>query len=138
VLKLALVHIGERLRDYRKRIGWSQDELADASGIPQTVISAIETGKTSDPGYLTVTLLATTMRMNFADLALGAIVDTMLEPTQPDPQLSLEERVAILEKDRTELRKQLKTALKSGREALALARKLQADQELDRTQGAAS
>ncbi len=138
MLKLALVHIGERLRDYRKRIGWSQDELADASGIPQTVISAIETGKTSDPGYLTVTLLATTMRMNFADLALGAIVDTMLEPTQPDPQLSLEERVAILEKDRTELRKQLKTALKSGREALALARKLQADQELDRTQGAAS
>lgn len=36
---------GEQLRARRRRLGWSQRELAGRSGVPQPVIAAAETGR---------------------------------------------------------------------------------------------
>jgi len=35
---------GTLLREWRERVGWSQSELATATGIPQSSVSKIETG----------------------------------------------------------------------------------------------
>ena len=38
-------HIGEAIRDQRKEQGLSQKQLAEQAGLPQNIISRIETGK---------------------------------------------------------------------------------------------
>jgi transcriptional regulator with XRE-family HTH domain len=41
--------LGEKLRQARRRHGLSQDQLADLAGVPQPVISRLETGKECNP-----------------------------------------------------------------------------------------
>lgn len=40
-----IMHVGHRIKVARKRLGWSQDQLARAVGTVQGVISGIESGK---------------------------------------------------------------------------------------------
>lgn len=42
------------LVDARGLVGWSQNQLADESGVKSTLISAVETGRTINPGYQSV------------------------------------------------------------------------------------
>lgn len=50
--------IREELARLREDHGWTQAELADASGVPQTTISNIESGHTQHPRADTVRALA--------------------------------------------------------------------------------
>src|SRR5947209_12975940 len=49
--------LGRRMADYRAKLGWTQQELADRIGISRVALSHLEAGMT-DPGERTVTLLA--------------------------------------------------------------------------------
>src|SRR4051812_3125482 len=49
--------LGRRIADYRAKLGWTQQELADRIGISRVAVSHLEAGM-SDPGERTVTLLA--------------------------------------------------------------------------------
>ena len=49
--------LGRRIADYRAKLGWTQQELADRIGISRVALSHLEAGMT-DPGERTVTLLA--------------------------------------------------------------------------------
>lgn len=73
------------LRDARGRKGWTQEELADASGVDQTTISRLETDERPNPTELTKQRLAK---------ALG-IAPSKLRFAEPEP----DESVAIA-KDR--------------------------------------
>ena len=61
------------LRATRERIGLSQYELAKHSGVPQAVISDIESGKTKAPRIDTLQRLAA---------ALHCTVDDLLAPSE--------------------------------------------------------
>lgn len=50
--------IGFRLQKARKRRGWTQEILADESGVSQTGISEIESGAITNPGIKTLSRLA--------------------------------------------------------------------------------
>jgi len=41
--------MNERLRDRRKNAGLTQDELADTSGVSQSMISSLEVGRITSP-----------------------------------------------------------------------------------------
>lgn len=57
--------IAERLKLKRAELGLTTRELADLSkGVSQTAISQIERGSTSNPGILTVTLLANALAVD--------------------------------------------------------------------------
>ena len=43
----AVSGLGARVRQLRGLRGWTQEELADASGLAQTTVSAIESGRVS-------------------------------------------------------------------------------------------
>ncbi len=60
----------ETLRRYRKERGWTQEQLAERSGIPRPNISKYETGE-RDPRAETASKLAR---------ALGVTVDELLDP----------------------------------------------------------
>jgi len=49
--------LGKRIADYRAKLGWTQQELADRIGISRVALSHLEAGM-SAPGERTVTLLA--------------------------------------------------------------------------------
>src|SRR3954462_10680327 len=49
--------LGRRIADYRAKLGWTQQELADRIGISRVAVSHLEAGMT-DPGERTVALLA--------------------------------------------------------------------------------
>jgi len=57
-----------RLREFRHKSGYSQTELAERSGVAQSVISDIETGVTKNPGVGIVVKLANTLGIPFTDL----------------------------------------------------------------------
>lgn len=46
------------LREARRKRGWTQDQLADASGVDQTTISRLETESNPNPTELTKERLA--------------------------------------------------------------------------------
>ena len=62
--------LGERLRERRKAISWTQEELEAASGIPQNTISRIELGHNPDISTRTLTRLALALRAR-PDYLLG-------------------------------------------------------------------
>lgn len=37
--------LGERIRTFRKQVGWSQEELAEACGLHRTYVGAVERGE---------------------------------------------------------------------------------------------
>jgi transcriptional regulator with XRE-family HTH domain len=61
------------VRDARRRKGfeWTQDQLAAASGVDQTTISGIETGKVTRPAFDTILKLAQALKLRPEQLAIG-------------------------------------------------------------------
>jgi transcriptional regulator with XRE-family HTH domain len=57
----------QNVRDARARRGWSQETLADASGLHRTEISLIERGG-REPRLTTIVRLARALKMKPADL----------------------------------------------------------------------
>lgn len=66
---MALKH--QTLRQAREAKGWTQEQLAAASGINQRNISKIETGGTEDPQNSTVIALETAMDLERGTLVFG-------------------------------------------------------------------
>jgi transcriptional regulator with XRE-family HTH domain len=54
--------LGERVRRRREFLGWSQQDLANQTGMPQTIISRIERGVNKNPGADVLKRLATALR----------------------------------------------------------------------------
>lgn len=50
--------LGQLVADYRKRQEWSQEELAEKSGLTTRTVSAIEQGQVKDPRLSTVCALS--------------------------------------------------------------------------------
>lgn len=64
--------IGRYLADLRTEKKWSQRELADRSGISNTEISRIESGKRSNPNPSTLRALADALQVEYRDLMMLA------------------------------------------------------------------
>jgi tetratricopeptide (TPR) repeat protein/transcriptional regulator with XRE-family HTH domain len=60
---------GDALRRHRKRLAWSQEDLADASGVAARTISDLERGVAQQPRSATVRMLAEALSLSDADLA---------------------------------------------------------------------
>ena len=60
------------LAEARRRAGFTQDELADKSGIDQTTISSLETGRKSSPKFDTVVRLCRVLGIEPGQLRFGA------------------------------------------------------------------
>lgn len=58
----------KNLEAVRKHLKLSQKALAEASGVPQQTISAIETGQLKNPGIKTLRRLAATLSSNVDDI----------------------------------------------------------------------
>ena len=73
--------IGERVRRRREYLGLSQQDLAELTHMPQTIISRIERGVNKNPGAAVLRRLAT---------ALHCSIDWLLEmyDDTADPALS--------------------------------------------------
>lgn len=56
-----------KVNEMRKRLGWSQDMLSQASGVPASTISEIEHGKRT-PGVDIALMLAQAMGVSVEDL----------------------------------------------------------------------
>ena len=59
------------LREARRRRGLTQEQLAEASGVTQANISAIERGAVSDPNSSTLMKLSAALRMDPRALRFG-------------------------------------------------------------------
>jgi transcriptional regulator with XRE-family HTH domain len=59
------------LRDARTARGWTQDELAEKSGIDQTTISGLEVGRSTRPSFDTVQKLARALKLRPEQLVFG-------------------------------------------------------------------
>ncbi|HWT04185.1 MAG TPA: helix-turn-helix transcriptional regulator [Xanthomonadales bacterium] len=119
-----MAKIGERIRAARGAANLSQADLALRVGVAQAAISRIERDETQDPGVLIVAGIAK---------ALGVSLDQLVEgnATRRAPRKSLEDRVALLEDE-------MVTALRTARDALALAQQLQHSGARGRTRASAS
>lgn len=58
---------GLNLRRFRENNGWSQEELADRTGLHRTYISGIERG-IRNPTLMIIEQIATALKVNPADL----------------------------------------------------------------------
>ncbi len=121
---LLVATIGARIRKARAAANLSQADLAQRVGVAQAAISRIERDETQDPGVLIVAGIAK---------ALGLTLDELVEghATPRAPRRSVEERVARLEDE-------VVVALRTARDALALAQQLQQTRGPGRTRASAS
>lgn len=66
--------MGTRLRSLRERAGLTQTELAQRSGVEQTVISRVESGRTKSPSVSTMRALADALGVSLARLTGGEVL----------------------------------------------------------------
>lgn len=59
------------LRQAREKAGLTQDGLADLAGVPQSVISRLESGVSVDPAFRTVVKLANALHVDPLCLQFG-------------------------------------------------------------------
>ena len=71
------MQIGERIQQRREQLGLTQEELAEASGLRQSIISRLERGTRKNPGADTVRRLAKT---------LGVTADWLIGMYEPEAQ----------------------------------------------------
>jgi transcriptional regulator with XRE-family HTH domain len=62
-----LRQIGNRIREQRQALGWTQAELGDRSGLHRTFIGSVERGE-RNISILNLRLIATTLRVGVVDL----------------------------------------------------------------------
>lgn len=67
IQKALAINIGKNLADVRKRIGWTQGELAERIGVETETISRFERGATT-PSLLTLQRLASVLNTSMAEL----------------------------------------------------------------------
>ncbi len=64
------VRFGKRIRDLRRRRGWTQVYLAEHTGLGSVYISQLEHGK-KEPGLRTIEILAISFRISTSQLLRG-------------------------------------------------------------------
>ena len=62
-----LRQIGNRIREQRQALGWTQEELGQRCGLHRTFIGSVERGE-RNVSLLNLRLIATTLRVEVADL----------------------------------------------------------------------
>ena len=60
--------LGERIVEYRKALGFSQDQLAQAAGISRMNLSRIERGSGTSPTFTTLQKIARALKVDVFDL----------------------------------------------------------------------
>jgi transcriptional regulator with XRE-family HTH domain len=60
--------IDKRLKELRKKAGWSQQKLAEKAGLSYNVITKIEQGSAKNPNIQTIVKLADAFKMTLDDL----------------------------------------------------------------------
>ena len=65
-----LLKIGKRVRKLRTDRGWSQEELADRSGVNRSYMSRVELGK-SDVSLSVLHKIARTLEISLSELLAG-------------------------------------------------------------------
>lgn len=82
------------IKKLRLQRSWSQEQLADVSGLSTRTIQRIERGENAS--YETLKSLASVFEIDVATLAEHYLIDNTEEPImQPDTQLTYEEAKAI-------------------------------------------
>ena len=59
--------LGERIRTFRKQVGWSQEELAEACGLHRTYVGAVERGE-RNVSLINIVQFARALQVKPADL----------------------------------------------------------------------
>ena len=67
---MALENLGRRIADFRQKLGWTQQDLAERIGVSRVAVSHLEAGMT-DPGERTVALLAGVFKVEPHELVGG-------------------------------------------------------------------
>jgi len=67
-------YLAGRLAEWRKRKGWSQQDLAQSAALSIATIRAIETRRVQDPGIFTMSRVV---------VALGESLDGLVQPAMP-------------------------------------------------------
>ncbi|MBN1430431.1 MAG: helix-turn-helix domain-containing protein [Anaerolineae bacterium] len=80
-----LPRLGQLLRHYRRRAGLSQRILARESGVDESNISLIESGKTTNPWDYTLDRLAAVLSRHIPNTTQEAIYARLLEAKQHKP-----------------------------------------------------
>jgi len=62
--------LGARIRELRKKCGWTQDEFADLAGLHRTQVGAFETGRMNIT-LASLHLVAETLGLRIVDLFIG-------------------------------------------------------------------
>jgi transcriptional regulator with XRE-family HTH domain len=62
--------LGARIRELRKRKGWSQEELAEVSGLHYTYIGSVERGE-RNLTLRSIQTIAGSLRINISELFQG-------------------------------------------------------------------
>ena len=75
--------LAERIRDRRRELGWTQEELARRLGVRQSVVSRFESGMVKNPNIAMIRRLARTLAMT-ADQLVG-----MYDPDPDDALITL-------------------------------------------------
>jgi transcriptional regulator with XRE-family HTH domain len=63
-----MVSFGDRIRELRQQIGFTQWQVADRAGVSNTYISALESGRKSAPPHAIVTALAACLKTSEDEL----------------------------------------------------------------------
>lgn len=58
-------HFGDRIKQARKEMGFTQGDLSDVTGINRTTIANYETGRVEHPQDVSVIALANALNVNF-------------------------------------------------------------------------
>jgi transcriptional regulator with XRE-family HTH domain len=66
-----LRQIGNRIREQRQAVGWTQEELGDRCVLHRTFIGSVERGE-RNVSILNLRLIATTLRVDVVDLLAPA------------------------------------------------------------------
>lgn len=75
--------IGRVIRDRRRARGWSQEDLADVSGMHRTFIGRLERGEEANPTMTTLMRVAVALQMSVVELLLAAEVGGRDRPKRP-------------------------------------------------------
>lgn len=88
------MHIGDNIKRIRKTLGYSQDVLADKSGVSKSQISRIEKHEQNNPQIETVIAISTALCISIEELVFGDesqninYLTKMLETLKEDDQKS--------------------------------------------------
>ena len=74
---MAYTDVGERIREFRKRMGYNQDELAELASLHRVTVAKYETG-TVEPGAQALSRIADALEVS-VDALLGR------KPPEDDP-----------------------------------------------------